>query len=120
MRGVATLATRIRRLEKRRGSRREKPALVFALANEPADRIVGVATATGQTFNRRWGEGLASLAQRAREGTGAPRAILTAIYPPEPPPAAVAPSPVAPEAPPVPKFNRAASTWHDWRTEKGY
>lgn len=112
------LRTRIRRLEKRRSSRRPRPAIVFAIEGESLNRVVALGGWGTEPVSRLWGEDLASLAQRARTAVGAPRVLLASYPAPAPVIASVA-APPAPEAPPAPKFDRAAASWQDWRQQQG-
>lgn len=109
------LASRVKRAEKRRLSRRQRPAIILTIAGQPNNAIVGFGAVGGEPVSRLWGENLSSLASRAR-ADGAPR-LMVAAYPP----AAPVEAPVAPP-PPLPKallalaFDRSRP-WTDYRKE---
>lgn len=120
------LRTRVRRLEKRRASRRPRPAIVFAVEGVARDRIVALGGIAGEPCERRWGESLAALAQRARPAVRG-HCVLIASYPPAaladapeaPPPALPLPPPAAEPPPPAPPSDRTVA-WAEYRKNKGY
>jgi hypothetical protein len=115
MRGVSTLTTRVRRLEKQRRGRRLRSPVLYVRYDDDDGRIVGLGTIAVPPVSRSWGEALASLAARARAGTGQ-REPLIATYPAPAPEIAPVAAPAEPVPPAAPAFDpKRPEAWRDWR-----